>query len=239
MAETTSATVPFPSSVAACVETCLVDALSPVSLHALVMALGPLANRPVEKLLPEDANAALERVRVALRLYCRKPEACARALETLSASFRDGSRVRVGGVTPAPARAAESSGQVMPVESVQDVVNARNTGKEMARQLGFDETGSVRVATAISELARNIVFYAGKGSVILQAVDRPDGRRGLRFTAQDKGPGIADLATILEGRYKSTRGLGLGLKGVKKLSDDFQVETAPGQGTKVTATKWL
>ena len=102
-------------------------------------------------------------------------------------------------------------------------------------RIGLSKFTSVKVATAVSELARNIVFYAGKGTVELRAV-RDEKGAALQIIASDQGPGIgpAKLEEIWSGTYKSQRGMGKGLVAVKKLVDEFQLDTAPGRGTTVT-----
>ena len=117
-----------------------------------------------------------------------------------------------------------------------DTTRAVLEATEQARGRGFDETASRMFATAVSELARNIVFYAGKGSVELRSVKDDRGVLGLQIIAADQGPGIppAKLEEIWAGTYKSQRGMGKGLVAVKKLVDDFQLDTRPGVGTTVT-----
>jgi serine/threonine-protein kinase RsbT len=110
--------------------------------------------------------------------------------------------------------------------------------KTLARQMGFNEADQTRLETVISELARNIVLYAGEGSIRVQVVTK-DKRRGLKIQALDHGPGIADIEQAMKDGYTTSGGLGSGLGGAKRMMDEFHIESAPGLGTRVTAIKWL
>ncbi len=110
--------------------------------------------------------------------------------------------------------------------------------KALARQMGFSEADQARLETVISELARNIVLYAGEGAIKAQVVTK-DKRRGLKIQALDHGPGIADIEQAMKDGYTTSGGLGSGLGGAKRMMDEFHVESAPGLGTRVTAIKWL
>jgi serine/threonine-protein kinase RsbT len=118
-----------------------------------------------------------------------------------------------------------------------DVVLARQAGRELAAQLGFGPTDGTVIATAISEVTRNIVKFAGTGEVHIVRVDEP-ARCGLRVVARDAGPGIPDVALALSDGHSTYGGLGLGLPGCRRLMDDFAVESEPGRGTTVTMAKW-
>lgn len=124
------------------------------------------------------------------------------------------------------------------VRSETDVVIARQHGRELAAALGFNAIDQVAIATAISELARNIFDYAKIGEVMLQQIDQ-DGRRGLVVIARDEGPGIKNIERVLQGGYSTSGGLGLGISGTKRLMDDFEIASEVGKGTTVTAKKWL
>ena len=125
------------------------------------------------------------------------------------------------------------------ITSDKDVVIARQQGRSVALQAGFSLSEATLIATAISELARNIVSYASEGSVTLRPVHGANGSGGLTIVASDTGPGIDDLAQALRDGYSSSGGLGLGLPGVKRLMDEFDIVSRPGVGTTVTVTKWL
>ncbi len=117
-----------------------------------------------------------------------------------------------------------------------DIVRARGAGRDMCRELGFNEINQVKVATAISELARNIFHYAKTGTVVLRRLGPP--RPGIEIIASDKGPGIPDLKLVMSGNYQSRTGMGKGLFGARRLMDFFDVVTGPnGQGTTVTMRK--
>jgi serine/threonine-protein kinase RsbT len=127
---------------------------------------------------------------------------------------------------------------VVDVNNSDDIVTARQAGHELARQLGFSLTDVTMIATAISEIARNITSYAGRGEVRVGLQYR-DGRQALVIRAEDDGPGIADIERALEDGYSTGRGLGLGLPGARRLMDRLIVESAPGKGTVVEMWKWI
>jgi serine/threonine-protein kinase RsbT len=118
-----------------------------------------------------------------------------------------------------------------------DVVTARQEGRELAQELGFSTTDVTLIATAISEVARNIISYADEGEICIAMVER-HGRRGIRVVSTDRGPGIDDLDKALEDGFSTGQGMGLGLPGARRLMDEFEVESTPGEGTTVTMTKW-
>jgi anti-sigma regulatory factor (Ser/Thr protein kinase) len=119
----------------------------------------------------------------------------------------------------------------------RDIVAARNKGRTLAAHIGLPERDTVLVLTAISELARNIVEHAGAGEIVISVIQ--DGARsGLEVEARDRGPGIADVELALREGYSSKDGLGMGLPGARRLMDAFEIESAPGKGTKVTVRKW-
>jgi serine/threonine-protein kinase RsbT len=127
---------------------------------------------------------------------------------------------------------------VVDVNSSDDIVIARQAGHELARQLGFSLTDVTMIATAISEIARNITSYAGRGEVRV-GVQYRDGRQALVVRAEDDGPGIVDVERALEDGYSTGRGLGLGLPGARRLMDRLIVESEPGNGTVVEMWKWI
>jgi serine/threonine-protein kinase RsbT len=124
------------------------------------------------------------------------------------------------------------------IESDADVVTARQRARQLAIGLDMPSTDQTLLATAISEVARNITAYAKRGEVLLELVRDGSGRRGIRVVARDEGPGIADLERALTDGYTTGGGLGLGLPGARRLVDEFEIETAPGMGTTVTLVKW-
>ena len=124
------------------------------------------------------------------------------------------------------------------VVSDPDIVAARMHGRAMATRLGFRATDATLIATAISELARNMLLYAKTGEIAISAIERGD-RRGISVVAQDQGPGISDAARAMEDGFSTSGRLGLGLPGVRRLMDEFDIRTSPGRGTTVTVKKWI
>jgi serine/threonine-protein kinase RsbT len=119
-----------------------------------------------------------------------------------------------------------------------DLIEARQVGRQLALELGFSATDGTLIATAISELARNILLYAKTGQILLRVIEN-NGRRGIVVVAQDDGPRIPDVARALQGGYSTAGGLGLGLAGTRRVMDEFELSSLVGQGTTVTATKWV
>ncbi len=124
-----------------------------------------------------------------------------------------------------------------PIAVDGDIVTARQHGRRLAEQLGFPSSDQVLIATAISEVARNIVQYARPGEVSFRVITQGR-RRGLLMVAHDDGPGIPDLALAMEDGYSTSRSLGMGLPGVRRLMDEFDIVSELGKGTTVTMTKW-
>jgi len=123
------------------------------------------------------------------------------------------------------------------IESESDIALVRRRVREVAQALGFDAFATAAITTAASELARNVWTHAhGGDSAITRVVDGR--RRGVRLEFRDRGPGIADLPRVLAGGYSTSRSLGLGLSGSKRLVDEFHIESTPGHGTRVEVTKW-
>ena len=125
----------------------------------------------------------------------------------------------------------------VPIGSDLDIVTARQRGRALAQQMGFSNSNLTLIATAISELARNILLYAKTGELTL-GIDDDNGKAGLVVVARDGGPGIPDIARAMEVGYSTSGSLGLGLPGVRRLMDDFQIVSESGKGTTVTAKKW-
>jgi serine/threonine-protein kinase RsbT len=125
----------------------------------------------------------------------------------------------------------------IPIESDADTVIARQAGRDVALRLGFTRTDATFVATAISEIARNITVHAGAGEVIVREINE-DGRSGLAVIAQDHGPGIADVAAVMRQDYRSNVGLGMGIWGAMRLMDEVDITARLGGGTIVTMKKW-
>jgi RNA polymerase sigma factor (sigma-70 family) len=122
------------------------------------------------------------------------------------------------------------------ISTDSDVVEARKGARDLAARLGFSRTETTVIATAVSEISRNIVKFAERGEVFLELLDEP--RPGLRVVARDLGPGIADVDQALRDGYSTYSGLGLGLPGARRLMDEFDLVSEPGRGTTITMTKW-
>jgi len=133
---------------------------------------------------------------------------------------------------------APESEERIAIESDNDVVVARQRARELAAGLELTSTDQTLLATAISEVARNITTYAKRGEVLLSIVRDNGGREGIRVVARDSGPGIENVDLAMQDGYTSGGGLGLGLPGARRLVDEFDIETAPSQGTTVTLVKW-
>ena len=124
----------------------------------------------------------------------------------------------------------------IPVHGDSDIVRARQAAREVAERLGFSRTDLTVIATAVSEVTRNIVRFAGAGELVIEIVQEP--RRGIRVVAQDAGPGIPDLDQAMTDGYSTYNGLGLGLPGARRLMDEFTLASEAGRGTTVSMTKW-
>lgn len=125
------------------------------------------------------------------------------------------------------------------IESVHDVSSARRQGMELSVELGFPRADATKIAVVISELARNILVYAGKGSVTILTRKDVSSSSYIKIIADDKGPGIENLDLAMSDGWTTSGGLGLGLSGSKRLMDEFNIDSQPGRGTTITAVKWL
>lgn len=123
------------------------------------------------------------------------------------------------------------------IKSELDIVAARQRGREMALELGFSSGEATLIATAISELSRNIVLYAGSGEISLRPCLAPP-RQGIIVTAADEGPGISDIQQAMRDGFSTSGSLGLGLPGVKRLMDEFEICSSPRNGTTIKVKKW-
>jgi serine/threonine-protein kinase RsbT len=126
----------------------------------------------------------------------------------------------------------------VPIRSDADIVAVRQRARQLAKELGFSASELTMIATALSELARNIVEYARQGEITLSRINQGS-HRGLIIIARDRGPGIADIERALLDGYSSGKGLGLGLPGTKRLMDEFEIVSGLGQGTTVRVAKWV
>jgi serine/threonine-protein kinase RsbT len=127
--------------------------------------------------------------------------------------------------------------ETLPLTSSEHVVTVRQAVRQRAVEIGFSLVDQTKIVTAASELARNAVIHGGGGSAIIEVVH--DGaRRGVRLTCQDSGPGIADITQAMKDGFSTAGGLGLGLSGAKRLSNEFVIMSEPGLGTRVVITRW-
>ena len=128
--------------------------------------------------------------------------------------------------------------RAVPIRSDLDIVTARVEGRELAKELGFGVIDQARIATAISELTRNIVQYAEEGETVMRPID-VGGRVGIEIVCQDEGPGIPDIKLAMQDGFSTSMSLGMGMPGAKRLMDEFEVESQIGVGTTVVIRKWL
>ncbi len=125
------------------------------------------------------------------------------------------------------------------IETVHDVSSARRKGLMLAMDMGFQTADATKIAVVISELGRNIVSYAGKGTITVLSQAGDNSRKYIKIIADDRGPGIKNLNQVLDGGYTTSGGMGLGVSGSRKLMDEFNIRTGEGEGTTITALKWL
>jgi len=131
----------------------------------------------------------------------------------------------------------QESSKCVPVASDDDLVAARREGRLLAEQLGFSTSEATLVATAISELARNIVSYARRGEIQVSLVHNGN-KRGINIIARDEGPGILDINLAMREGYSTSGGFGIGLPGVRRIMDEYDIASDVGRGTTITITKW-
>jgi len=127
--------------------------------------------------------------------------------------------------------------RTVPIRSDLDIVTARVEGRELAKELGFGVIDQARIATAISELTRNIVQYAGEGRAIIHPIEGR-GRVGIEIICQDKGPGIPDIQLAMQDGFSTSTSLGMGMPGARRLMDEFHIESEVGMGTTVIIRRW-
>ena len=127
--------------------------------------------------------------------------------------------------------------EVLPVRTDEDVVRVRQLVREHAVRAGFSLVDQTKIVTAASELARNTLQYGGGGEVLLEGLEEGI-RRGLRLTFEDRGPGIRDIDLAMKDGYSTGNGLGLGLSGARRLSNEFSIQSTVGEGTRVTIVRW-
>ncbi len=227
----------------------LAGSISEITQRSIFRRLGGMARAPLQYLSTQDRHAIQAELESSVRLFAPAKSAqliasCARALALLGAPPATGA-AGAGQGTPAIGTAGAPATQVLPaalgadkrlaIDSEKDIASARLEAWSEAVRIGLSKFASVKVATAVSELARNIVFYAGKGAIELRS--RLDVRETrLEIVASDQGPGIEPekLDAIFAGTFRSERGMGKGLVAVQKLVDEFQIDSRPGRGTRVS-----
>ena len=124
------------------------------------------------------------------------------------------------------------------IQSSADIVTARQQGRSIASEIGFSNSNLTIIATAISEIARNIVEYAKEGEAVISLIN--DGpRQGIQIVLSDEGPGIPDTSTVMRDGFSTGRGLGIGLPGARRLMDEFDIVSEVGRGTTITMKKWI
>ena len=123
------------------------------------------------------------------------------------------------------------------IQSSEAVVAVRHSVRQRAVELGFNLIDQTKIVTAASELARNTLQHGGGGLVTIEGIEEA-GRRGLRLSFEDKGRGIADVELAMRDGYSTAGGLGLGLSGARRLSNEFYIRSMPGEGTQVTIVRW-
>jgi serine/threonine-protein kinase RsbT len=129
------------------------------------------------------------------------------------------------------------SAETLPLQRDEDVVSVRQAARQLAIGLGFSLVDQTKIVTAASELARNTIQHGGGGTAFLETIN--DGpRRAIRLTFEDHGAGIQDVALAMKDGFSTVGGLGLGLSGAKRLTNEFSIASTPGDGTRVIVTKW-
>jgi anti-sigma regulatory factor (Ser/Thr protein kinase) len=230
----------------------LAGSISEITQRSIFRRLGGMARAPLQHLSTQDRHAIQAELESSVRLFAPAKSAqlvasCARVLALLGAPAAAGAVPEtaatpatraIGAVgTPAAHAAPTALGadKRLAIDSEKDIASARLEAWSEAVRIGLSKFASVKVATAVSELARNIVFYAGKGTIELRS--RLDVREArLEIVATDQGAGIEPekLDAIFAGTFRSERGMGKGLVAVQKLVDEFQIDSRPGRGTRVS-----
>lgn len=208
--------------------------LSEPTSRSLLTSAARRANVRLEVLSRADIPQLVQQLGPGLNIFLQEPEKLQNCKSLLALVAVDNGP----SVVSAPEVPVESrpDGISVPIRAEHDIVRARTLGKDMAKQLGFSEVVQTKVATAVSELARNIFQYAGTGEIRIRRIEGR--KRGIEVVARDQGPGISDPALILSGAYRSKWGMGAGLRGTKRLVDEFELDTHPGLGTTVRIRKY-
>jgi anti-sigma regulatory factor (Ser/Thr protein kinase) len=223
----------------------LAGSISEITQRSIFRRLGGMARAPLQQLSAQDRQTVQAELESSVRLFAPGKSAeliaaCARVLALMAGAAGapqppGAAAMSAGAAAAALGGAGLNSQKRLAIESEKDIASARLEAWSEAVRIGLSKFTSVKVATAVSELARNIIFYAGTGAIELRA--RHDAKETrLEIVADDQGPGIepAKLESIFAGSFRSDRGLGKGLVAVQKLGEDFHIDTLPGRGTRVS-----
>lgn len=212
--------------------------LSDPTSRSLLSSAARRANVRLETVSRADVPALVRELGPGLNIFLQEPEKLqnCKSLLALVATENSPPAMQTQSFEHHSPPVESGGGISVPIRAEHDVVRARTLGKDMAKSLGFSDVVQTKVATAVSELARNIFQYAGTGEVRIRRIEGK--RRGIEIVARDQGPGISDPALILSGAYRSKWGMGAGLRGTKRLVDEFELDTHPGLGTTVRIRKY-
>lgn len=202
------------------IETVLAQFLSPAVRKSVIDCGARQAKVDPMSMREADLRRLLVEVKRGVKLFVRDAAQLDRCIAELS---------QLDYAAPAPRE------QLIEVRGEEDVLRARSAGRELCIEHLVSDVLLTKIVTAISELGRNIVRYAGTGEIVVRSIVSP--QRAIEIVARDRGPGITNLPEILAGKYRSRHGMGAGLRGTKALMDTFEVKTGPGQGTVVTVRK--
>ncbi len=215
------------------IEQRLIDALAPfvgtLIARSILDWVRSDTGKDLASLHASDRGLFRDQLQKGLKVFITDPGRVEDCLERLDDQLFQSSPV-------ASERQAGSESVCVKITGEYDIVAVRGKAREVCEEIGFSMSVQIKVATVVSELARNIVQYARSGEILLNKIKRP--REGIEVVAMDEGPGIGQLDTILSGEHKSQMGMGMGILGTKNLMDDFDVQTEAG-GTRVTARKYL
>lgn len=218
----------------------LEPSISPITARTVVTAaLKRMGCRVDELTLGMLGPRLTQEIQRGLRLFRTPEPQISQCVSRLEEAFRkEGDRHAraTGGAAPSlPIEATDANHEVA-IWGEDDIVKARNTVRELARRIGFSAVDQVKIATVVSELTRNIVSYAGTGTVRIRTLPGLGG--GIEIRATDRGPGIKNLEEIMKGTYVSKTGMGLGLVGSRRVMDEFSITTGTS-GTQVSTKKWI
>ncbi len=201
--------------------------VSPVLAKSIIALSKSWSRVDLTNMHSGDDVKILRQLSKGIKVYIKDPEKRTQCNQKLEKLYSNHDSIEI----------APSGDTKINITEESHIVSSRSQGRELCRMLGFSSAVQIKVATAISELARNIRQYAGDGTITITSIEGRN--RGIEVVARDNGPGIKNLDVILEGGYKSKSGMGIGLMGTKKMMDEFEIETSPEKGTVVTVRKYL